>query len=112
MASVRFLPDAWDERTSLPTLELNAMNAAIRKLQLFGEQLPFPHQSQVRGIANLRELRPRGGRSPWRAFYRRTGRDEFVIAAIGPEAQANPRKFKRATATAVGRLADLEGQEP
>ena len=49
MASVRFLPGAWDERKSLPTLELNAMNAAIRKLQLFGEQLPFPHQSKSEG---------------------------------------------------------------
>ena len=45
-------------------------------------------------------------------FYRRTGRDEFVIAAIGPEAQVNPQKFKRATAAAVVRLADLEGQGP
>src|SRR5215475_7578656 len=37
-----------------------------------GPILPFPHQSAVRG-SNLRELRPRSGRSAWRALYRHVG---------------------------------------
>lgn len=47
--------------------------------------LGFHHTSAVQGFAGLRELRPRAGRSPWRAMYQRVG-DVFVIAAIGPEA--------------------------
>ena len=51
----------------------------------------------------MRELRPRGGRSPWRAFYRRVG-DVLVISAIGPEAQSNERGFRAAVERAVRRL--------
>lgn len=79
------------------------MDRAVDKLEAFGPRLPFPHQSDVRGSVDLRELRPRAGRSPWRALYRRTG-DVFVIAAIGPEAQANPQGFRRAVRAAVTRL--------
>ena len=73
----------------------------------FGPSLPFPHQSAVRGAVGIRELRPRQGRSPWRAFYCRSS-DVFVIAAIGPEAQANPRGFARAIAAAQQRCAEIE----
>jgi hypothetical protein len=44
---------------------------AVDKLRELGPHLPFPHASAVRGNegAGLRELRPRAGRSPWRAIY-------------------------------------------
>jgi len=44
-----------------------------------------------------------GGRSLWHAFYRRVG-TIIVIAAIGPEAQVDPRGFDRAVTNAVQRL--------
>ncbi len=53
------------------------------------------------------ELRPRAGRSAWRALYRQVG-DVFVLAAVGPEAQSDPRGFDRAVRRALRRLADLE----
>ena len=51
----------------------------------------------------LRELRPRGGRSPWRALYERHG-SAFVIAAVAPEAEVNSRGFDRAVRLARRRL--------
>jgi len=62
------------------------MDRAFEKLETFGDRLPYPHQSAVRGAAPIRELRPRAGRSPWRGFYARAGED-FVLLAIGPEAE-------------------------
>ncbi|MGH4010899.1 MAG: hypothetical protein ACRDTH_22530 [Pseudonocardiaceae bacterium] len=47
------------------------------------------------------------GRSAWRALYRRVG-EVFVIAAIGPEAQAGKRGFGRAVAAAQARLDLIE----
>ena len=48
------------------------MMTAVAKLEAFGDQLGAPHTSQVKGSqAGIRELRPRSGRSPWRALYRR-----------------------------------------
>jgi hypothetical protein len=82
---------------------------AVEKLQALGPTLPFPHQSAVRGAGDLRELRPRAGRSRWRAFYRRIG-DVFVIAAVGPEAEADRRGFEAATGSASTRLQNIETQ--
>ena len=83
------------------------MANAVEKLQALGPQLPYPHQSNVEGAERLRELRPRAGRSPWRAFYRRFG-DVFVIGAVGPEAQVDKRKFARAVDEAIARLDEVE----
>lgn len=58
-------------------------------------------------LTGLRELRPRVGHSPWRVLYRRVG-DIFVIAAVGPEAEADPRGFARVAANAVKRLEEAE----
>jgi hypothetical protein len=55
----------------------------------------------------LRELRPRAGRSAWRALYRQVG-EVFVVASDGPEAQSDPLGFERAVRRALRRLADLE----
>ncbi len=66
-----------------------------------------PSTRAPRRADRLRELRLRAGRSAWRGFYRRLG-DVFVIAAIGPEAQADKRGFGRAVAAAQARLDVLE----
>jgi hypothetical protein len=55
-----------------------------------GPLLGYPHTSAVRGAPALRELRPRAGRSAYRALYRQIG-EVFVVAAVGPEAQSDPR---------------------
>lgn len=95
------------ELDALPAAEQQAMDHAIEKLAALGAQLPFPHASKVRGAATLFELRPRAGRSRWRAFYRQVG-TKMVIAAIGPESKVDARGFTRAVAAAEKRLKDLK----
>jgi hypothetical protein len=51
-------------------VEKAALINAEAKLAALGPGLPYPHSSAVQGADRLRELRPRGGRSPWRALYR------------------------------------------
>lgn len=91
----------------LPAVEKAAVINADRKLQAFGPQLPYPHSSAVKGADRLRELRPRGGRSPWRGLYRQIG-DVFVVAAIAREAQVDGRKFEAACRAAERRLSQIE----
>jgi hypothetical protein len=107
MWEVRFHPTAIDELRRLPPRERAAVQNAVEKLTVFGPALPFPHSSAIQGAQRLRELRPRAGRSPWRAFYRREG-DVHVIAAVGPEAEYDKRGFDRAVTAAIDRLAELE----
>lgn len=100
---------AMPELRALPQRERAALRGALEKLAALGEELGYPHTSAVQGAGEtLRELRPRQGDSPVRAFYRRVG-DTLVIAAVGPEAQVDPRGFKRAVAAALERLA-AEGE--
>ena len=102
---VQFCPEAAAELAALDQRERIAMLAAIEKLQVLGDQLPAPHSSAVMGASGtLRELRPRAGRSRWRAFYRRVG-DAMVIGAIGPEATVNRAGYNRAADAALDRLA-------
>lgn len=107
MWSVRYLPEARAELDALPGTERAAVINAVEKLQALGETLGYPHTSSVRGAVGLRELRPRSGRSPWRAFYRRIG-DVFVIGAVGSEAQHDRRGFDRAVRRAEVRLSEVE----
>lgn len=83
------------------------MQNAFDKLEAAADQLGFPHSSNVEGAERLRGLRPRSGRSPWRAFYRRIG-DTMVIGAIGPEANNDQRRFRAAVQAAMDRLAQVE----
>ncbi len=105
---VVFCAEAEAGLAELPEPEQLAMLTAVEKLRVLGDQLPYPHSSAVRGgHSGLRELRPRGGRSPWRAFSRRVG-DRLVIAAIGPEATRDPRGFARSVRLAAERIARVE----
>ncbi|HVC35782.1 MAG TPA: type II toxin-antitoxin system RelE/ParE family toxin [Chloroflexota bacterium] len=98
------------ELAALPLPEQRAISHAVEKLAVLGAQLPFPHASKVQGGAALFELRPRAGRSPWRAFYRQVGAI-MVISAIGPESRVDPRGFARAVDAAEQRLAALEERD-
>lgn len=106
---IAFCREAEDEFGMLPARESASMMHVIEKLMAIGDQLPYPHTSDVKG-AKLRELRPRGGRSRWRAFYRRVG-DQMIIGAIGPEAKVDPVVFRKAVANAEARLALAEKEE-
>ena len=108
---VRFHSDAREERRKLSLQEREAMANAVEKLRVHGPVLPYPHSSDVRGADRLRELRPRSGRSSWRALYRRIG-DLFVVGAIAPEANVDRRGFARAVSAAELRLAEIEEDQP
>lgn len=101
---------AAEEYRGLPEREQGAMDNAIAKLRALGDQLQNPHSSAVKGADRLRELRPRAGHSPWRAFYRCIG-DIALIGALGPEARVDPRGFQAAVRRAVVRLAAYEAKE-
>jgi len=104
---VVYLPEAEREREALPMSERNALYKATAKLEEIGPALGYPHTSAVQGTAGLRELRPRAGRSSWRALYRQVD-DRFVIAAIAPEAAQDPRTFRRSCSEALRRFDQLE----
>jgi hypothetical protein len=100
-------PEAAQELAELPGAERTSILNAIEKLAVLGDMLGAPHSSSVKGAREtLRELRPRAGRSRWRALYRRVG-DRFVIAAIAPEAEVDPVRFRRSVDRALSWLAPL-----
>lgn len=104
---VLFVPEAVDEYGTMPPRERAAMLHAIEMLRAVGSSLGAPHSSSIRGShGSLRELRPRGGRSPWRAIYRQRG-DLMIILAVGPEAIQDRRGFERMVANAESRAAEL-----
>jgi hypothetical protein len=107
MWTVLYVPEAEVERDALVAGEKAALINADRKLAALGPKLPYPHSSAVRGADRLRELRPRGGRSSWRALYRRVG-SVFVVAAVAPEAQVDRAGFAAACRRAEERLAKIE----
>ncbi|WP_433116471.1 type II toxin-antitoxin system RelE/ParE family toxin [Micromonospora sp. CA-246542] len=104
---VLYHPEAMVERDALPAAERAAIDHAVEKLESLGPNLGYPHSSNVPSAVNLRELRPRGGRSRWRAFYSGVGA-AFVIGAIGPEAGVHRRGFARAVVAAEERIKDVE----
>lgn len=99
------------ELLGLDLRDQEAVQHAREKLIALGDRLPFPHQSAVRQGAPLRELRPRGGRSRWRPLYTRVG-DGFVIFAVAPEAEVDPKGFRRGVDLALRRLGEVTKEEP
>ena len=86
-------PEALAELSKLPAREKAAMDTAMEKLRAVGPNLGFPHTGNVQSAEDIRELRPRQGRSPWRAFYRVVD-GELIVAAIGPEASVDGRALR------------------
>lgn len=78
------MAEAERERAALPKSERAALINADAKLGAYGPRL-----------------------GAWRALYRQVG-EVFVVAAVGPEAQADPRGFDRAVQRALERLAKVE----
>jgi hypothetical protein len=82
VAIVRWLDDASAELGLLPPGEKASVLKAAEMLEAAGDMLSYPHCSSARGRGGtVWELRPRRGRSPVRALYRRIG-NEFVIGAV------------------------------
>lgn len=108
MPEINWRQEAVAELLELPVQEQLAVRSSVTKLRELGGALGFPHQSSVRGTKSLRELRPRAGRSAWRVFYRRTGVEQFIIGAIGPEAMVSPKGFKRSVRLAEDRLSEYQ----
>jgi len=107
MWKVLWHPSAETELFILPARELASLLNAVSKLEHLGSDLPFPHTSGVQGVGGeLRELRPRGGASPWRALYGIVGK-VFVILSVCPEAKKNKRIFEKSIRTAIQRLAEV-----
>jgi hypothetical protein len=79
-----------------------AVANAVDKLRRLGEQLVPPHMKPLKGYGELRELRPRQGRSPTRPLYRRFG-DGYVMLAI-----AVKDDFDKKAGTAQDRAAQYE----
>jgi phage-related protein len=102
---VAFHQDAEQELETIPVRERVAALHAVEKLESLGTQLRFPHSSAVKGTS-FRELRLRAGRSPWRLLYCQI-EDLMVILAVVPEAQQNPRGFRRGCVVAEQRLKEL-----
>ncbi|WP_406060635.1 type II toxin-antitoxin system RelE/ParE family toxin [Micromonospora sp. NBC_00860] len=97
------------ELQAISAIEQAAIGHAVEKLESLGPNLGYPHSSKIRTADNLRELRPRGGRSRWRVFYTQVG-EAFVVGAIGPEASVSQRHFARAVAAAERRIKDVEAE--
>lgn len=95
------------ERNELSRADRMALANAVEKLEALGARLPYPHQSQVKNSDRLRELRPRGGRSQVRAFYRQIS-EWMVIGSVGPEAIVDGQGFWQAVRQAVERLNKFE----
>ena len=108
MWHVVYLPEAAGEYRDLPHREQAALDNAVAKLAVIGPNLGYPHTSDVRAAPGIRELRPRAGRSPWRAFYRQANEATVIIAAVGPEAQHDAKRFRGACRNATARLAERE----
>jgi hypothetical protein len=105
--AVDFHADAVAELKRLDVRDRAAVAHVREKLVALGERLPFPHQSAVQGNPRLRELRPRAGRCRWRPLYAQVGA-EFVILAVGPEAEVDRQGFNRAIRDASRRLDEIE----
>ena len=108
---VIWLPDADAELKAIEDAkEQVALRHVGEKLAVEGPRLGYPHSSAVQAEAGkgFRELRPRRGRSPWRAIYRQVNKTSFVVLAVGPEAEVNESGFNAAVKSAKSRFATLQ----
>lgn len=93
----------------LPSGEARAVRSVVEKLKVQGLNLPFPHQSAVRGAeSGMRELRPRAGRSRTRVIYAAISERRFALLALAPEAQVDSRGFAKAVRLSEVRLSNCQ----
>lgn len=90
--------------------EKEAMREVIRKQEAQDGELGAPHARAIVGSRGLWELRPRAGRSRWRAMYRRVGH-RMLVGAFGPEARIDRPGFDQAVRRAEARIAEYERRE-
>ena len=98
-----------DELRRVDRREFDAIRNGHMKLEAVGPGLGYPFSSAVRDGGDLRELRPRQGRSRWRVLY--ATRPRIVLLALAPEAQRDPRGFRIAIGAAQARQQDVLSQE-
>ena len=107
---LRYDPDAVIElATAVKSKEeRKAIFNAVDKLRQLGEQLAPPHMKPLKGLqaGGLRELRPRQGRSDWRALYVRRSWG-YVILAIDRH-----DNFEASVARAQRRAAQYDERTP
>jgi hypothetical protein len=79
----------------LGAAEQEAVDNVVEKLELMGFRLGFPHSSDIKDSSEpIRELRPKGGASPLRAFYAfDPGRDAILL--LGGDKSGDPRFYAR-----------------
>jgi hypothetical protein len=84
--TVIYDPDAVDEFVTVVKSKEGhrAIINAVLKPRELGERLEPPHMKPLQGAgaSGLRELRPRQGRSDWRAIYRRAGSIYVILGSI------------------------------
>jgi hypothetical protein len=107
--AVIYDPDAVDEFVTVVRSKdgHRAILNAVVKLRQLGERLEPPHMKPLQGAAasGLRELRPKQGRSDWRAIYRRSGSIYVILAvdrhanfaALVARAQTRAARYDRPT---------------
>ena len=88
---------------SIPAIELETAWEAVSDFARYPATM-----RDVLAVAIL-DREGNAGRSAWRALYRRVG-DVFVIAAVGPEAQASPREFERMVTLAIQHMEKLSDE--
>jgi hypothetical protein len=95
MAEVIYTDEFGDWFESLSAEEEKAIVNVVRKLEVLGLQLGYPHSSAIEGApVAFRELRPKGGESPLRVIYAFDPvRDAVLI--IGGDKSNDPKFYDR-----------------
>lgn len=88
-----------------------AILTVVAVLGQTGPKCIEPHSKKIEGAKKLRELRPSGGQSIVRPIYFQRSEGEFIILAIGPEAENDASGFKSAVKRATTRAFDDFGAE-
>ncbi len=95
MVEIIFTDEFGEWFDSLSEDEQGDVLDVVRKLEVKGVALGFPHCSAVEGAGEpLRELRPRQGRSPLRPLYAFDARRDAVLIVGGNKA-GDARFYRR-----------------
>lgn len=89
-----------------------AILSIVDILSQTGAQITEPHAKKVRIANKLYELRPGGGKILARPLYARVEESTFVVLAIAPEADEDPKGFETAVERARERAERYGIQSP